>query len=785
MNTVDTSPQSELKQIGTLVQSGQIALAIAKMTGVVSQRGDWPDGHLKLGQLHASVRDWHAAARCFRNAMTLRPDWPLALYRLGMALVNLPDLPAAEAALRRAIVLQPEWIDAHKALAAVLIELRRERDAEPHCRYLITMEPSAADAHYNLGVLLVRVERHAEAAPALVRAAALAPQSMAYRKAAARCLVLLAKGQMKAGDYKIAGHTLDRAVELHAELPEAYLLMGRICGYLSELPAAETAYRRALELRPEWSEAHHWLALVLRDLERIDAALGHAVAAARGEPSWSEAQFLAGILFMAAEQPDEALSWFWRAVVLDPQSARFLSGLSNCRFWNGCFRAAQAFAGTALEVGERQDARLILDRATIAANLIFPTGLVQPRLLAHPAHPGSGQHLLAFVRHANDLDHMAPVVYKWSQDDLHGVTLVIVNWRLPDEDFRLVFLSGLQRVEIIRYSEVLPDDGADAVGTSLDILLPRARKTTITMDHDATELAMQLCRAARRRGVPVVALPHGDGPLLNRLIYADALAPKWETPYEHFDRMIFTNRVALEMAGEEPLPPSIRTFLLGSTRYSSEWLEILSGILPKELKLPADNRLKVVMFLIGEHYAISWSEVRETTRLLLSLPGVHLVVSRHPRTFVSINVETGRPNDAVATQLGIDEKTRHPSSSVTFLDAGIPGAALVAWGDVFLSVTSSIAFEPVMRRKPLLEMSYMNANYALVAREIKSTDMRCRDDLLKWLKTFLSVPRDQLGDAFYDEAERRHFIEGYIELRGEPPLPRYVELLEAVGAIRN
>lgn len=79
------------------------------------------------------------------------------------------------------------------------------------------------------------------------------------------------------------------------------------------------------------------------------------------------------------------------------------------------------------------------------------------------------------------------------------------------------------------------------------------------------------------------------------------------------------------------------------------------------------------------------------------------------------------------------------------------------------------------KNKPVLMPEYLYANYSTVAYYIKSTEMKCRDDLYNTIEHFL---KDK-NFKFYNEDERKRFIKEVIDVPDKYVLERYCKFLKS------
>ncbi len=189
-----------------------------------------------------------------------------------------------------------------------------------------------------------------------------------------------------------------RALELDPELALAYL--GLTKGYIAQhrdagptgemLSRAQAAADKALELDDRLAEAHAALGLVDRwrsDFEGAEAAFQHALAL---NPNSVDANILYGdLLGWKLARYEEALALSRKAVELDPLSIDAVAGLGQALQWLGRFDESLSWYERALEI----DPGFAQGYALIAAHHWFVTGRLDEAVVwwaKHLAHdPGS------------------------------------------------------------------------------------------------------------------------------------------------------------------------------------------------------------------------------------------------------------------------------------------------------------------------------------------------------------------------------------------------------------
>ena len=81
---------------------------------------------------------------------------------------------------------------------------------------------------------------------------------------------------------------------------------------------------------------------------------------------------------------------------------------------------------------------------------------------------------LFFLRHYNDIDHVTPVIYKWTSSG-HQCDVVLIGSTQFRRDFRVKYLSQLQGVRVAHIKELFPL--VEYVKWRLQMLMLTSRKS--------------------------------------------------------------------------------------------------------------------------------------------------------------------------------------------------------------------------------------------------------------------------------------------------------------------
>jgi len=414
---------------------------------------------------------------------------------------------------------------------------------------------------------------------------------------------------------------------------------------------------------------------------------------------------------------------------------------------------------------------------------------------------------LFFLRHYNDIDHVTPVAHKWIERG-HICDVVLMAGGQFRKDYRIVYLESLSGVRVAGIDEILSRWQYFRMGAQkllldrnlrgylpgivlrlFDRLLGAEKRTAfwekiarrilqrsfaggesgvVAFDWISSnsvfpiEFVRAVVATAHGMGLKAVSLPHGDSPHANKLVRVEELRLVPHTKFaaaEMFDRIVVPNELCASRF--RPFVDDSRVAVLGSPRYCNEWLSKLETLLPASPLRKDPDKLKIVLFLRKRVFSIFWDEVDRVVRLLTAFPGVDLIVKAHTRG------GWRQPLSRNPALRGIP--------NLRFVAAEVHSAHLLDWADVIVDIATSVAFEAVKMKKPVLAADYLHAGTSTVAQYIPECMLTCRDDVYAKVDDFL----ENGCDDFYTEAHRRRFLAEIVDVPDPAVLPRYVDLLES------
>lgn len=412
---------------------------------------------------------------------------------------------------------------------------------------------------------------------------------------------------------------------------------------------------------------------------------------------------------------------------------------------------------------------------------------------------------LFFVRAFNDIDHITPIVWKMKQDDYPVAVYCLDPEYDIENDYRLNFLrsSGVEvghlyhsfdqklgvAHRILRYLifksygfQKHPDVLAGSRNTVLTrILRYVARRagwhlfklarylyyrTGWARDILAQTKARALCfdwirprqfvvdalvRAAKEKGIPALALPHGVYIYTNEFITIESRPLETFDKLNQYDHVIVQNELYKEVMARFGLEKD-KIRVMGSARYCDAWMEQNKKIFPRTITLPrqADGKLNVVFMTTKVRYRVNTSRLMQTIELLSRFDGINAVVKPHTRTTKEASLYDDIPIPNMSA-----------SSSVE----------LCEWADVVLVIGSSIIIEPLLQGKPCLYLKYLHENTTLYeefgAGWIINDEQQLHEALLQLVANKKAVPYQQtdvdrfLNDIIYGGQAKRDVLKDY------------------------
>lgn len=365
-----------------------------------------------------------------------------------------------------------------------------------------------------------------------------------------------------------------------------------------------------------------------------------------------------------------------------------------------------------------------------------------------------------FLRSYNDIDHIIPIIDKWAISKGLNFKVIILDPFLDYlNDYRFQYLKkehGIEPESILDYCEIplflikrikvynstkkifldrilhsliwryvlkqVSNVRADRMLNKLNIT--RKHKGALVFDHNKSELSARIIQEALTRNWKSVALPHGISNFQNMLYLKTSLEVednnRSAVVYNDFNKVFFCDSFTAQKAVNRGMDEKLAC-VLGSVRYSSEWMKKFEEKILPQVNLPfkvPDGHIKVLLFLTKEKNNVFEEEIIRSIEYILKFQRIFLIVKPHTRKMkFNFALESGN--------LWIDHENEIPSSS------------LINWSDLVLFTASSVVLECLRKDKPVLFLRKAIYNKVLYEKYIQSWDIECRDDLRAWLCKFI------------------------------------------------
>ena len=355
--------------------------------------------------------------------------------------------------------------------------------------------------------------------------------------------------------------------------------------------------------------------------------------------------------------------------------------------------------------------------------------------------------VIFFIRNSVDIDHVTPVIHKVASKNSNNLIVLCLNPRLNIYfDYRLRYLRENYNISIDYAYNILKRGFKDRfnqyiycnrnnlqnnkfimiidlvsrllskiikkiignknytkiIENNFDIqwaneLLEKYKPTVLVFDRIKRyqHNAGVIFDAAKIKGIPLISLPAGINLITSRFHTIDEeKQQKFKNVgdlFKDFDYFVVSNENVKKQNISRGLDER-KIKVLGSARFSKEWVEINRKINYQEHKILRNtNKLKVVYM---EHYNFvraNFTETVETINTLAKLKFVDLVIKAHTR----------------------NNRFQNSYENIQLADSNISSVALCQWADVVIVTVSSIAIEVLLSNTTLLFPQYFNRNSML------------------------------------------------------------------------
>jgi hypothetical protein len=328
------------------------------------------------------------------------------------------------------------------------------------------------------------------------------------------------------------------------------------------------------------------------------------------------------------------------------------------------------------------------------------------------------KRVLFLLRTYNDIDHIAPVM--WKTVSIGWPTFFVFVEKDYSEDYRIKFLkdSGARQLKsvsiewyhekvrgriTVKFLRRLVDR---LVAYSFGLIFVFARRIGVIANEWSGPFGRArseyFLRPAHLFHIPIYSLPHGyflwRNTFFNKKLtefyraqgtFPDFSNRDWFTKYVVQSNEHKSENVKCGMNPE-------KIIVLGSARFCKEWSDTNLKLLLGNRELEKSAGLIVVFFLPHWDYNV---DRKKCTDLLMK-------ISQKENVTLNIKAHT-RGTGALSSE---EIETLSQKDNVKFPDESAHSATLVYRSDVIINFGSSIAFEALRQGKPVINPRYLHGN---------------------------------------------------------------------------
>ena len=139
----------------------------------------------------------------------------------------------------------------------------------------------------------------------------------------------LGEAYFQSDEYRKAGESLRKAIEIDPDCFHAYNNLGTVLRITGDLKGSIDAFRHAIRINPDYGEAHYNLGTVLAGQGRLDEAIEYYRIALRLDPRSADIRNNLGTVLASRGDISEALIQFKEALRINPGLADGHNNLAN------------------------------------------------------------------------------------------------------------------------------------------------------------------------------------------------------------------------------------------------------------------------------------------------------------------------------------------------------------------------------------------------------------------------------------------------------------------------
>ena len=391
--------------------------------------------------------------------------------------------------------------------------------------------------------------------------------------------------------------------------------------------------------------------------------------------------------------------------------------------------------------------------------------------------------ILFLLRAFNDIDHIAPVIWKAASSGLYPVFLFVDIDHTNDYRIQFIQRAGAVKLEskliLFYYNKFrrrLPRSYFTAI---FDYLVEITFGVSFLKKHNidivvnewsgpsGRVMARYFINAARKINLHVYSIPHGCPITINSdITRAMREQQKNQGVLASFHSRSLYLRYVVPNAIKKNFVESLglqsdRVQILGSARFCRSWqqqnLDLIRDIWPE---IPDTSHCKVVFFLPQWNYNVDQDGCLALLQTLAHVPTLKVIVKTSTRTLESF----GEIQNQKLTESGVIE----------FAANDTPSPLIISWSDIVINFGSSIGYEAVLQNKPISNPRYLHSNITVFDESEVAYDAFTHEEVIQNIQQIVDQEEKKITDAMRDIFLKKHVYGGWPE---GGTLTRYLELI--------
>ncbi len=306
-----------LRKIFSPAKKSSRELVLIDPAPTMSVKLDQPDQseiHKQQGDDFLDKGEWVAAARCYKQAISINPKHAAAYSNLGYAESEQGLYEEAEHSLQQAILNNPALANAYYLLGSVSQKQGKLDQAIGYYKKVLELKPDLESVYQDLCFMLFQQGQTEEARHVILK-------GISHHPGSATLHYYLGNVHSGEGALDQAIDCYQKALSIQPEFPEVYFNLGNALKEQGKKEEAVDCFLKALSFRPDQIEGQFALGNLLKEQARLDEALACYRRALSIKPDFVEALSNMGSILREQDKLDEARACFDKVLLLAPDLA--------------------------------------------------------------------------------------------------------------------------------------------------------------------------------------------------------------------------------------------------------------------------------------------------------------------------------------------------------------------------------------------------------------------------------------------------------------------------------